>query len=164
MTAGRRRNPLARPAERLLPLAPVRHDELRGRGWRRGADVRGEVGERDVDLVADAADHGHAVGDDRPDDALVVERPQVLEAAAAAGEDRHLRGVVGSPFALALLDPALQAAERGDDARRRLFALDLAGDEHDLGQRPAASEDVADVAPDDPRRAGDDRDRGRARR
>ena len=52
------------------------------------------------------------MSDDGPDDALVVERPEVLEAAAAAGEDRQLRGVVLAALGAALLDPALEAAER----------------------------------------------------
>ena len=48
-------------------------------------------------------------------------------------------------------------------AGRRL-ALDLRGDEHDAGQRPAPGEDVADVLPDRAGRAGDDGDRRRPAR
>jgi hypothetical protein len=101
------------------------------------------------------------VGHNGPHDALVVERPEVLQAAAAAGQDRDLGGVAAAPLGAALLDPPFEAAERADDAGRRLVALDLAGDEHDLGQRPAPRQDVADIAPDDAGRAGDDGDRGR---
>ena len=60
--------------------------------------------------------------DDRPDDALVVERPQVLERSPTPGEDRDGRRVVRSAVARRLVDPALQAPQRADDAlpaRRR---------------------------------------------
>src|SRR4029079_11314244 len=92
------------------------------------------------------------------------ERPEVLKAAAAAGEDRDLRRLVLVAVAADLLQPALEAPERRDDARRGLVALDLARDEDDARQRPAPGEDVADVAPDDAGRAGDDRDRRRTGR
>ena len=143
-----RREPIGGPSQRPGHLEPVRHDDLGGgrRGGR--ADVGREVGQRDIDLVADAADHRHRVGHDGPHDPLVVERPEVLERAAAAGEDRHGGRVVGPALRAAGRGVALDAAERGHEARRRLLALDLRRDEHDLDERPAAGQHVADVAPD----------------
>src|SRR5207244_6204874 len=102
--------------------------------------------------------------DDRPDDTLVVERPEILERSAASGKDRHLGSVVGATVSGALRDPALQATESRDDARGRLLALYLAGDQDDPGERPAASEDVPDVAPTDAGRARDHADGPRAGR
>ena len=86
--ASSRRSPAA---ERRDEVDPVRHDELRRRRRGRRAHVGREVGQRDVDLVADAAHERHRVRDDRPDDALVVERPQVLERSPTPGEDRDRR-------------------------------------------------------------------------
>ena len=99
-----RRRSVAAPsrsaARRRAPAisSAVGHDDL-GRGGRRGrADIGGEVGQRHVDLVADAAHDRQRVRDDRADDPLVVERPQVLERAAAAGEDRDRGRVIGPAF------------------------------------------------------------------
>ncbi len=91
--AARPRRPT--PADDLAHLGPVRHDELGGGRRRRRPHVGGEVGQGHVGLVPDPGDDGPAVGDDRPHDGLLVERPQVVERAAAAGEDRHRRDVVG---------------------------------------------------------------------
>ena len=68
----------------------VGHDELAGRGRRRGAYVGGEVAERRVLLVPDRRHDRHRAGGDGADDALVAERKQVVEAAAAAREDHDV--------------------------------------------------------------------------
>ena len=70
---------------------PIRHDQLRGRGRRGGPHVRGEIRERDVDLVPDPAHDRQRVRHDRAHDPLVVERPEVLHGAAAARDDRERR-------------------------------------------------------------------------
>ena len=82
---------------------------------------------------------GSAMGDDRPDDPLVVERPEVLEGAAAAGEDRQLGRLVGAgrrdrSGSSQLLEPP----ERPDDALGRVLALDLARDEERRGSSASA--------------------------
>ena len=155
----RGRGPIPRPAERPEPLRPVRHHELRRRGRGRRPDVRREVGERHVDLVADPGHDRQPVLDDRPDDPFVVERPEVLERAAAAGEDRQL-GRLGDPSVpIQGLQPALQPAERPDDALRRALALDAARHEEHPRHRPAPGEHRRDVVPDDPGRARDHGDR-----
>ena len=102
-------------AEAATNSVAIGDDQLRGRRRRRGTDVGGEVGQRDIDLVAHAAHDGHGVRDHRPHDPLVVERPQVLERAAAAGKDRDRRRLVGPAGREAFGDVPLEPSERGDD-------------------------------------------------
>ena len=73
---------------------------------RRGTHVGGEVAERRVLLVADRRDDGHGARGDRADDALVAEREQILEAAAAAREHDHVD-----------VRLAAESSDRGDDLR-----------------------------------------------
>ena len=107
-----------RPAPRTADeeLRPIRDDDLGGGGRRRRPDVGGEVGQRDVRLVADAADDRDPMGDDGPDDRLVVERPEVLERPAAAGQDRDrgrfVRPSRGDPVVGVALDLAEGAPTR----------------------------------------------------
>ena len=114
--------------------------------------------------MPDAAHDRDAMADDRPDDRLVVERPEVLERPAAAGQDRDRGRLVGPAGGQTVLDVTLDRAQRPDQAARRRLALDLGSDEDDPGQRPAPAEDVADVLPDGAGRTRDDRDRGRSLR
>ena len=63
-------------------------DGALGRGRRRRrAQVGDEVRDREVGLVADRGDHRNAAGVDRARDRLLVERPQILQRAAAARDD-----------------------------------------------------------------------------
>ena len=107
---------------------------------------------------------GTECADDRPNHGLVVERPEVLERPAAAGQDRHGRRLVGSTRGDASVGIAFDLAECADQARRRRLTLHLGGHQEDPGQRPAPREDVADVLPHRTGRAGDDRDRRRSGR
>ena len=145
-----------------LELGAIGNDHLGRRRWRRSADVRGEIGQGDVCLVADPADDRDAVADDGAHDRLVVECPEVLERPAAAGQDRHRGSLLGQPGGRTLGRVALDLAERRDQAPWRRVALDLGRDQDDAGQRPAASQDVADVLPDGAGGAGDDSDRRRS--
>ena len=88
-----------RPHARLQLLLGLHH-ALGGGRRRRRAQVGDEVGDREVGLVADGRDRRDRGGRDRARDALLVEGPQVLEAAAAAREHDHV-----------------EAAERGSSAR-----------------------------------------------
>ena len=108
------RDRLARTVEVAGQLSEVGDDELAGGGRRRGPDVGREVAERRVLLVADRGDDGDAARRDGADDALVAEREQILEAAAAAREDDHV-------------DVRLLAerVDRGDDLRGRARPLDV---------------------------------------
>ena len=140
----------------------IGHGEL-GRGrWRGRPHVSRKVCQRHVGLVSDAGDNRQRVGDDRSDHALVVERPEVLEGSTSPREDRGHRRICDPSVLAAPLRPAFHPSERPHDALRRPLALDETGREHDLGQRPAPAQDCADVVPDRPRRAGDDRDGRRA--
>ena len=116
-SSSRRRMPRCEPRSeasrrRRQPLGGIGHHQLGGRRGRGRAHVGGEVGDGEVDLVPDAADHGDGRGDDGARQALVVERPQILERAAAAGEDQHV--AFGAPAG---------ELERRDDLRGRLRAL-----------------------------------------
>jgi hypothetical protein len=57
-----------------------------------GAEVSGEVGNGEVDFVADSADDGKFGGDDGAGGEFFVEGPEVFEAAAAAGEEDEVEG------------------------------------------------------------------------
>ena len=107
---------------------PVGHDERR-RGRRRGrAHVGDEVADGEVGLVAHAGHDRQRRREHRARDGLLVERPQVLDRAAAARDDQHVdfaraRWRCGSPAR------SRPAASRALD-RRRI--------EHDAQRRPAA--------------------------
>jgi len=60
------------------------------RGWRRRTLVGGKVGNREVCLMTDAADHRHRTSADRPRHSLVVESPEVFDAAATPTDDQYL--------------------------------------------------------------------------
>ena len=88
--AGRAAAAAPRRAQGGEPFLAVGHDDFGGGGRRRRAHVRGEIGDREIDLVADAADDRDRRGDDRARQRFVVEGPQILERAAAAGQDQHV--------------------------------------------------------------------------
>ena len=88
VTAPRSRSRAARDAAQLL--GDVGHDQLGGVGGGRGPDVGDQVEQRGVGLVADRRDHRRADRVDRADQALVGERQQVLDRAAAAGDHDHV--------------------------------------------------------------------------
>ena len=106
-----------------------------GGGRRRRPSVRGEVAQRRVLLVADGRDDWDTRGGDGPHDRLVAEREQVLEAAAAAGEndDVDLR-VLG------------QGRERGHDRFRRASSLHARLADDDLHGREARCDRGDEVA------------------
>jgi hypothetical protein len=56
---------------------------------RRRPLIGGKVGNREVGFVTDAADHRQRTGADRPRHGLVVECPEVFDAAATAADDQH---------------------------------------------------------------------------
>ncbi len=156
--------PSAHPAHGRQEVGPVRDDDLRRRRRGRRADVRREVGEGDIRLVPDPGDDRQAVADDRAHDRLVVERPQVLQRPAAAGDDRDLRCLARSTGRDPAVAIALDLAQRGDEAGRRRLALDLGRHEDHAGQRPAARQHMTDVLPHGAGRAGHHGDRRRPRR
>src|SRR2546422_72788 len=78
---------VARAVDPRHELGHVRGDELRGCARRGRADIRDEVDDRHVRLMADRAHDGHPGGRDGPCQAFVVEAPQVLERSATARDD-----------------------------------------------------------------------------
>ena len=82
-----RRAPSAGAVEPGEELGEVGDDQPAGGGRRRRAHVGGEVAERRVLLVPDRGHDRYGARGDRADEPLVGEGEQVLEAAAAAGED-----------------------------------------------------------------------------
>ena len=72
-------------------FAAHRHRHFGGRRRRRRALVGGEIDQRDVGLVADRRDQrDHALGRGADHD-LLVERPEILQRAAAARDDQQIR-------------------------------------------------------------------------
>ena len=139
-----------------LLLGAVRSDQLGGDRRGRGAHVRGELRERHVGVVADA-DHDRArVRRDGADDGLLVEGPEVLERAPAAGHDDHIDREPGGR-----VRPATDATERTDDGLGSSRALDLAGTHDDPRQRPAPGDDAADVVEHGTREGRHDADTAR---
>ena len=112
----------------------IRHDRLGGVGGRGGAVVGDEVEQRGVDVVADGADHGRAGARHRPHQGLVAERQEVLDPAAAAGDDDDVD-----------LGMGVELGERGGHLGHGGGALH--GDLADLeaGGRPAAPGVLDDV-------------------
>jgi hypothetical protein len=102
--------------------------------------------------VADRRDDRNVRGGDGADHLLLVERPQILDRAAAAGDDQQVRDAA----------PARRPkrVESGDAAailRRRAFALDRDRPEDDVAGE-AILEPVQDVADDGAGRRGDHAD------
>ena len=89
---------------------------------------------------------------------LLVERPQILERAAAARDDEQIR-----PRHRPALGQRVEAVDRGGNLERRALALHLhRPDQH--AAREAVGEPVQDVANDRAGRRGDDADHRRQMR
>ena len=82
------RKPEARHLD--VQIGAHRHGPLGGRGRRRRAGIGDEVDEGPVGLVADRGDERDGARGDGAGDDLLVEAPEVLEAAAAAGDDHQV--------------------------------------------------------------------------
>jgi hypothetical protein len=113
----------------------ARDDSLRrGRGCR-AAQVRREVGDGDVGLVANARNDWHVAADDCARDDLLVEPPEILNRAATPDEEHHIH--------------ARNAADRSQRARdigRGTVALHARGANHQVRIRISAFEDREHVA------------------
>ena len=88
--ARRGAQPIVQPIDPAAELVLRRDDHLRRRRRRRRAHVGDEVGDRDVGFVADRRDDRHRHARDRARDDLLVERPQILDRAAAAADDHDV--------------------------------------------------------------------------
>jgi hypothetical protein len=121
--------------ERAREVAQVGHEQFRGGRRRRRAQVGGEVGDREIDFVADRGDDGDRAGADRARDRFVVERPQVFERAAAPREQEHV-----------VRFRARGRSEHGDDRGRRFLALHGHGNHVDACERKTPREHAEHVA------------------
>ncbi len=128
--------------KRFQTGGPIRHDELRRARGSRGPRIRNEIGNGEVDLVPDAAHHGNRARMNRARDALIVESPEVLEAAAAARDDQHI----------ALRPRVFADTQRADDPRNRDRALNVRRINNDPSRRKSPGQDVQNVANGRPRR------------
>ncbi len=139
---------LAKPAEPVLQVDQVGHDETGGRGGSRGTNVGGEIAERRVLLVADGRDDGYGACCERPDDGLVAERQEIVEAPAAPGDDDDVDSRMGC-------DPP----DRRGDAPAGASALDARLGDDDVSRGEARADAGDDVAPRGCVGARDDADR-----
>ena len=149
-SAARRRS--SRPATRGEQVEPHRHRHLGGGGRRRRAAVGGEVDQRGVGLVADGRDQRDAALGRGAHHDLLVEAPEVLEAAAAAGDDQQVR-----PRHRPARGERVEAADRRRDLRRAALALHRHRPEQHR-PREALAQAVQDVADHRARGRGDDAD------
>ena len=126
--------PLEGAPQRRVELRQHRNDDL-GRVRRRGRPHVGDlVRERRVGLVADRGDDGDRRSEDRARDRLLVEGPEVLDAAAAPARDHQLDLATqpGAPDALR-------------DVQRGAVALDADGHEDQVRAREAVEDDLQEV-------------------
>ena len=127
------------PDDPLEEFGPVSHHQFGGRRRRGSPHVGDEVGNRKIDLVPHGRDDGNARRRDRPDDDLLVERPEVLERSAAAPYDQD----VEAAHLVKLLDGAGDLAGRALTLHRDWIEHDgdagiaLMGDLHDVPDRRA---------------------------
>jgi hypothetical protein len=110
------------------------------------------VDERPVGLVADGRDEGNRALGGGAHHRLVVEAPQILDRAAAAGHDEHV-GARDRPAG----GERVEAADRGRDLLARGLALHPHGPDEDAAGE-AVLQAVEDVADDGPRGRGHDAD------
>ncbi len=129
-----------------------RHRHL-GRARRRGrAPVGGMVDQRHVGLVADRGNERDRALGGGPHHDLLVEAPQILDRAAAAGDDQHVR-----PRDRPVGRQRVEAADRGRDLLGRALALHAhRPDKHRAGK--AVLQPVEDVADHRAGRRGHDAD------
>ena len=121
----------------LHPAQPVRavgNDEFCGAGGRRRPHVSHEVGDGEIDLVADACHQRNRAGRNGPGHDLLVEGPQVLEGTATPGQDEHVA-----------LGPGSGRLQRTDDVEPGLLALDLHGIHHHGNGRETPAQYVEHV-------------------
>ncbi len=116
-------------------LVARRAREFRCGGRGRRAHVGSEVGDREVGFVPDAHHDRDRRGANRPRHPLVVERPEVFDAAAPAAQDEHVA-----------LGAASRSRERRDDLRRRPLALHRGRVEDHRDRRVAAPQRRQHVA------------------
>jgi len=135
------RHAVGQPVDTRGKLVLRRHDESRPLPTASAPAGRPRVGQRDVDLVADAGDHRHRQAANRPRHRLFVERPEILDRSAAAPDDHDVDA----------LDAADLTEGAGDVRRRRCRPGHGRRDHHVRVLVPPSEhlEDVPDRRPSD---------------
>ena len=123
---------LGRTGDALDGGEVIARDQLGGPAGRLGPDIGGKIAQREIDLVPDGGDDGHGAGRDRPHQRLLVESPQVLDAAAPAADDEQVENA-----------QRLGRVQHCHQLGRRALALHLGG-QHDQPAGPAAARQNAD--------------------
>ena len=80
----------------------VRGQRLGRGGWRGGAQVGGQFRQRDIHFMANGGHHRHRRGRDLARQLFVVERPQILQRTATAGEQDGIVVAAGDGLTQAL--------------------------------------------------------------
>ena len=147
--------PVQVPRQRVQPFPLVGHRDL-GRGrWGRCAHIGDEIGDREIDLVADPGYHRDRTVEDRLRHRFFVKRPKILERAAATGQDQQIAGSVG-----------LGQRQGADDLAGGGLSLHRNRVNQHLGNRKPALQNMQDIPDRGAGRRGHDTDffrRGRQR-
>jgi len=85
-----RRSPRAQSHEGAEPFFGIGNHQFRGRGRRGRAHIGGEVGNCEIDLMANAGDSPGAVKPQWRAPSVRRERPQVFQGTATARQDQHI--------------------------------------------------------------------------
>ena len=123
------------------------HDHLGGGRGSRGPDVGDEVGDGEIDLVADGRDDRDGRAGDGPGHPLLVEGPEVLDRSAAPADDEDVDVGQGA-----------QVVDAGDDLVGRPVALDAGRVDEDVELGEAPLQGPQDVDDGRPGGRGDDAD------
>ena len=135
---------------------PARHESLRDdlrRGARcRGANIGDEIADGEINLVSHGGNHRQLRLEDRARHRLLVERPQILQAPAAARHENQVKPFLGRQRRA----PFVEQADGSRDLPRRAVALHAGRREDDLQARRASLDDMQHIADRRARRRGDE--------
>ena len=101
-------------------------------GRRQGSHVCDQIGQGDVNLMADSRNDRHPRFENRPDDEFLVEAPQILGAATSPNESDHIR----------LWFQPVGCRQSPGNFPPRTFALHPDGNQQHLTQPPAVAENL----------------------
>ena len=142
-------------SERRLEFGLHRDRHLGRPGGRRRPTVGGMVDQRPVGLVADGRDQRNVGGGRGAHHCLVVEAPEILETAAATGDDDQVR-----PCNRPVRGKRIETVDGIGDLRAAAFALHPHRPDHDM-EREAVGDPVQDVTDDGSGGRGDDTNHAR---
>ena len=97
-----------------MQIGAHRHGALGGGGRRRRAAIGDEIDEGPIGLVTDGRDQRDGARGDGADDDLLVEAPEILEGAAATGDDEQIGPRHGRAGVSALKPPIAAATSAAE--------------------------------------------------